>query len=550
MQGAASRAAGVPLVHRRRRVSHGIVEIAHRGAIGAAPLRGSSNAIYVRSLDALTRVLRLARPATLVAFAAALLSPGLWLGANFDAAVYTLAGVRIRDGFMPYTDLQDNKPPGLYLLNALGQTVLPWLDPWLVSWLATLAFTAATILILDRLMQRRLAPVASFLVSIVCLIGLAAHPLSLGGGHTESFAVLPLVAGLWTVCSLPSGRRSAAVVGFVASLALLFSLQSLPAAIVLVAAAVFIAATPAEMLKRAAMAVAIGLVLPLAVAAWLLARGALGAAIDQVMTYNVSYLAASGGLGHMLPIVSLLLGGLLLPAGIAAVRMARDRRSFDRLDWICLAWLLGSLASLAYGNRVFLHYLIVVVPPLTLLSARGFAWLLAAVRSPERRTRSLGMGLVGANAFLLTVTTMAAIGLTGLSTRLAADDLAVTNRAATWIKANTPADATIYLWGNDAYIYLQSGRSPYDRHVYQFPMVTKGYWTPQKTAAVLAEWEASPPPVIVETRSAVPMFRAAYEPDQPPNYDTLGPLRDFARSHYRLAASFDDHDIYMFDPAT
>jgi hypothetical protein len=490
------------------------------------------------------RVLRLARPISLVALAAALLSPGLWLGANFDAAVYALAGVRIRDGFMPYTDLQDNKPPGLYLLNAFGQTILPWLSPWLVSWLATLAFTAATILVLDTLMRRRLLPVASFLMSVVCLVGIAAHPLSLGGGHTESFAILPLVLGLWAVASLPSSPRSAALVGFLASVALVFSLQSLPAAVVLGAAAVFIKATPREMVRRAAAALACGAVVPLAIAAWLVARGALGDAIDQVMTYNVAYLAASGGLGHMLPVVGLLLGGLLFPAGIGVVRMIRDPGAFDRLDWLCLAWVLGSLASLAYGNRVYLHYLIVVLPPLTLLSARGFEWLLAAFRSPGRGNRGRAIGLIGANAVLLTISIVTMVDLTLLTTGIAADDVAVTNRTADWIKANTPADATVYLWGDDAYIFLQSDRRPYDRHVYQDPMVTKGYWTPAKTAALLSEWEASPPPVIVETRSAVPMFRAPYEPDRPPNYDTLGPLRDFVRGHYKLAATFGDHDIY------
>lgn len=232
------------------------------------------------------RDFRLARSFSLAVLAAALLSPGLWLGANFDAAVYTLAGVRIRDGFMPYTDLQDNKPPGLYLLNAFGETVMPWLDPWLVSWLATLAFTAATILVLDTLMRRRLSPVASFLMSVVCLIGIAAHPLSLGGGHTESFAILPLVVGLWAVSSLPAGWRSAALVGVLASVALVFSLQSLPAAVVLVAAAVLIGATPREVVRRGAATFACGAVVPLAIAAWLVARGAIGDAIDQVMTYN------------------------------------------------------------------------------------------------------------------------------------------------------------------------------------------------------------------------------------------------------------------------
>src|ERR1035437_5469332 len=114
---------------------------------------------------------RVVRSVSLVALTAALLSPGLWLGPGFDGAVYTLAGVVIRNGRPPYTDLFDNKPPGLYLLNAIGQTVMPWFDPWVVSWLLTFVFTAAAVLVVDRLLRRRMSPIASFLMCLVCAIG-------------------------------------------------------------------------------------------------------------------------------------------------------------------------------------------------------------------------------------------------------------------------------------------------------------------------------------------------------------------------------------------
>ena len=67
------------------------------------------------------RTARLLRPGSLVAASALLLSPGLILGAPLDSAVFVLAGSRIRDGAMPYKDLWDHKPPGVYLVNALGQ---------------------------------------------------------------------------------------------------------------------------------------------------------------------------------------------------------------------------------------------------------------------------------------------------------------------------------------------------------------------------------------------------------------------------------------------
>lgn len=158
---------------------------------------------------ALKRVLGAAPSFSLVAAAALLLSPGLWLGPGFDASVYTLAGLRIRDGYMPYTDLFDNKPPGLYLLNAFGQMLLPWLDPWLVAWILSLMFTACAVLVVNRLLRRRLSPVAAFLASLVCLVGVASYPIALGGGLTETFAILPLILALYTVSTLRSSWRTA-----------------------------------------------------------------------------------------------------------------------------------------------------------------------------------------------------------------------------------------------------------------------------------------------------------------------------------------------------
>ena len=490
---------------------------------------------------------RIARPGSLVALGALLLSPGLWLGPSLDASVFVLSGMRIRAGFVPYADLWDHKPPGSYLLNALGQGILPWLDPWLVAWLFTAIATGAAIVVFERMLRSRLSALGAYFWSVVGLVLIASFPVALGGGLTESLAILPLLVVLSAVARpvpAPSLRLSAAS-GLMLAVACLISLQAVPPAAVLFVAVAVRRDGCVPALKRGAAAVAGGVVLPIAIAGWLVARGAMGDALDQLLTFNAAYRNASSRAEDMSLVTVLLLVCLAIPAAITIGRMIRHPRAFDRIDWVCLAWTGLYALYIAYQGRIYLHYWIVIVPPVVWLAGLGAGWMTAGAKAPDRKVRIAATGLLASTAFAMSVSLLVVVGLQTAFGRYNADRV-LESDAASWIDANTPASATLFVWGHDTSMYLLANRTPYDRYVYDFPLVTDGYAPEDHLTALLADWTASPPSVIVESLAAdAPLLRTPDPGLSTPDYPALDALRAFVRSHYKLVSGSARYDVYV-----
>jgi hypothetical protein len=488
---------------------------------------------------------RLIRPASLVVATAALLSPGLFLGPAQDASVFLLAGVRIREGFMPYRDLFDDKPPGSYLLNALGQIALPWLDPWLVTWLLSLAFSGASVLVVDAILRRSIGSGAAWVWSLVCCAGVAGYLTASGGGLTETYALLPLVLALWMVVSKPAGLRMGVAVGVLLVAACLCSLECAPPAAVIACAFAYERRNLRAMGMRAVALGGAAVSLAALVLLWLVIGGAAASAFDQIVAFNEAYAATFDAplVGFLLAAV--LLGGLGIPVVLAAARMVSSPGASDRLGWLSLAWVVFYLAFLGSENRVFPHYLVLAVPPLVILAARGTEPLWAALRAGCASPRQGVLAGVAVSTFLLLAACSVALGQMAVSDQIRFKQSS--DPVAAFIRARVPTDRTLFVWGYDPVLYLTAGLEPYDRYIYLFPLIAPGYGSEDRTAALLAEWEKSPPDVIVESYSSVPLNRSPDIGSDAHGLDTLAPLRTFVNARYRLVASFATEDVYLLD---
>lgn len=490
--------------------------------------------------------------AALTALAVIALAPGL-LGSSLDAGVYALMGGRMAAGDIPYLDVWDHKPPGLYLINAVGDLISGSAGSWEVAWVISVGAVVLTgVLLADTLRLvgwRR----SAWLAGAACAIELASFPLARGGGLTETLAVLPALIGLRLIGTRQLTTRRALGAGLCAGVATAISLQLVPVVFAMVAIAIVrergLGMRPAP-LKVGWVVAGTGL-LWAAVVVLLGTAGATPAAALALVRYNAAF-AFMGGRDD--PVLSQALHGILVLSPLIAGAMLGLFRSLGspRLRAIAvgaLVWIVASAAFIVAQGRMELHYLAPLAVPLALLLPAGL----------PRWTHDRRLGLVGAGmaasllvasvsvSFLL-ISTETAIGLE-VRSRQAGRDHAV----AAWIDSHVATDGTLFVWGNRPQLYSLTQRTPASQYVYLLPLLTPGFTKQETVSDVVVGWRTEPPAVIVDAGSAVPgaagmpallIPRPTVVGDDR-DVDLLDPIRAFVRDRYVLATTLEGWPIYQ-----
>jgi len=472
-----------------------------------------------------------------VVIATIFLARGLVNGPTLDGAVFALIGDAVAHGLMPYRDVWDHKPPGVYLANGLIGVVLPevgaWPRAWLVSWLSTVGALLGLSLLLTRSGQRWPGIVAATLLALPLF---AANEFVLGGGQTESVGLVLAVSGVG-LAVFGDRTRSMAAAGVLLGAAVLVSVQFLPG---MLAALVVAGLVRQGRVRRVAAVIGGSLVVPGVALAWIVVNGSLPDMLEQVVAYNRIYfafnqqyraqalLSASGAVFFLLPVIVAALARIL----------ALRHGGASRLEFAAVAWLLVGVLFVALQGLYFDHYLTALGPPLVILAAPSLGIALAATRSTRFPT-------IVTAALVLVLAAPAIVGV-ALTEGRAGPATRVTE-AANRIRELTGPDDPIFVWGNDAALYLAAERALGSRFVYMFPLTTE-YGTPALMAGIIKSWETHPPRLIVDaTRNpgrvgGYPLTPAedASQPDA-----VLDPLRAYVLDHYRILTSVDGWDLYV-----
>lgn len=487
------------------------------------------------------------RVAAFPLLAGGLLLPGLVIGPSLDASVFLVTGWRLGHGELPYLDVWDHKPPGIYAVDWLADVLLGWVDPWLAVWLTTVVSVALTGFAVSRLLARHHSGRLATIGGLAVVVGLGHHLLSLGGGLTEQVAVLPATVA-FSLATVSGGQRQWLAIGLLLGLAGVISLQLVPA----VAACLFLALRQTRLARGSSAAwlvAGMGLVGLLVIVA-LGVSGAATAAYDAVILYVSAYRqVASPGLGSTAGWGFLSLLFLVIPAAFGVLALRRLDGTQREMCLAAILWIGAAVALVLLAGRLYGHYLAPLAVPLAILAVSG-------LREIAARGRHLLAGRIATFAVAAGCVLSLGVGIVGgaMEARIVQRMAPVERQVSEFLSANARTGDSLFVWGNQPYLYRSSGLPPAVRFIYLYPLSTPGYASPAMIDAVADGLAQDPPAFVVDAGSVAP-GAPGYLPllmERPVatdgrDLDLLDPLRAFVAERYRLHTVVAGWPVYVLD---
>jgi 4-amino-4-deoxy-L-arabinose transferase-like glycosyltransferase len=300
----------------------------------------------------------------------------VWFGdanADIDEQLYSLIGNAMLDGRIPYVDLWDRKPWGLFAIFALAHAVggPGPLAYQVLAAIATLAGAVLTFMLARELAERAVAAAAAALYVVFT---------ALYGAHSANSEVffIPLTLAMAMLVRAPEHRHAvprALAAMLIGGIALQIKYTVLPQCLFFGGWVLWSQHRRGMGLSRlAAMAclcALLGLMPTVLIAAGYMLAGHGEAFVFANFVSFFDRLPASAGRFHsqILLLLMPLVGLALLGLNAARRRPARERRAYGFLAM----WLAAALATVFLPSTVYGYYLAALVPPCILLALPLFA---------------------------------------------------------------------------------------------------------------------------------------------------------------------------------
>ncbi|MBN1344177.1 MAG: glycosyltransferase family 39 protein [Phycisphaerae bacterium] len=395
-----------------------------------------------------------------------------------DAYRYAYVGAKWTEGWLPYRDLFENKPPAIYAINALAFAVSRE-HHWRVLYVLETTLAVITVLCLAGMVRQWVGRPYDRIAALV------AAPLAFGlrfaytGDMTEGFQVAFTVVGLWVIVVLAArhGAWRYVLGGCLIGIGSLFKPPGLAAAVAVTIWLIVEWLSARLPIRRCLLGIgllAAGVLLP-----WLVAiggfalQGQAGAMLQAALGYNRHYgqemwrskgitwvvLNSYDSLWVALPV--------LAAAGYVVLTMLRPARLLTRgvpsPNWRLLAmlWMLGDLGGALAGGRCYQHYFVPIMISASAVAALALSDAtrrLAGVAEAQS-ARRVGMAVLILWIVLL-VGRDAVVGVSLSRSDWRSNEARKRFEIAKAARAMAKPGDTLFTWGSAAFFFYEAWLDP------------------------------------------------------------------------------------------
>jgi hypothetical protein len=398
-----------------------------------------------------------------------------WYG---DEGIYLVLGQSIRHGVTLYRQIHDNKPPTLYYLAAFSQTVFGFrllLSLWMIP----------AIYFFYLLAKKLLPPVLSIISSFLFLI-LTSIPLFEGNiANAEIFMLLPTLAGVYFFLYSKS-RYKLLISGLLLGFAFTIKISVAVEFVFLFLWYLFLTKTSLHSKINNLIFYSIAFFLPFILyLLYFTYQGAIKEFLFASVLQNFGYLSSWSSGSHSGSATS---GGLINRAIIlfafwlVMYFFTVKKYITQNLGFLCF-WFSACLFGILLSTRPYPHYLIQVIPPLTILMvylfdrkntfvSRFLILLLFSV---------LAFSFVKYQFYVYPVFSYYKNFYTHISNLNSPEyrnyfgtNVEKSYNIASYVSSNTVDTDKIFVWGDDPVIYALSHRLPASKYTVAYHIIDFG----------------------------------------------------------------------------
>jgi len=386
-----------------------------------------------------------------------------WYG---DEGIYLAIGQAIRKGVTLYLRIHDNKPPTLYYLAAIGQTVFGFR-------LILMLVMIPTVILFYKVAKNFLNENRTKIVTIIFLV-LTSIPVIEGNiANSEIFMLLPTIAGIGLVYKAKN-RWSYLWAGLLLGIA--FTIK-VPVAVEAMFAGLWIVITKLKKEKFKIVfdltVFGIGFVIPITWwGLYFLRAGAINDFLAAALLQNFGYLSSwqhGASSGNIVPSGLMMRLIIMLVSWVLFYVLYLGKKTNSKLLFLMM-WFLATIFGALLSGRPYPHYLIQVLPPFVMLLAYG--WTLVIVLA-ILATVILKYKFY----FYRTIPYYVNFYANNRNFRnYFGGNVESIYKIADYIRKNSSEEDKIFVWGNEPYLFPLSDRLPATKYIVTYHIEDfKGY---------------------------------------------------------------------------